>query len=238
MTADLSIRETPEHDRPRERLAALGPDKLTDAELLAVLLRTGVRGAPVTALATRLLKAFGHSLGRMAGASMAEIRATPGIGVDKAASLKAAFELARRLVQEAHREAPLLDTPERVADLLREEMRALTVETFHLVLVNTRRRLIATERLSQGTLDTLLIHPRDVFRRAIVANASAVILAHNHPSGDPTPSEADIKVTRDLIRAGHLLKIEVLDHIILGRRTQDRAKDFLSLRELGYCSAC
>ena len=123
---------------------------------------------------------------------------------------------------------------ERIADLLREENRLYDVEHFQAVLLNTRRKLIRVEQISQGTLDTILVHPREVFKLAIAANASAVVLVHNHPSGDPTPSEADIKVTRDLIRAGHLLKIEVLDHVIIGKRTAERAKDFLSLRELGY----
>ena len=108
------------------------------------------------------------------------------------------------------------------------------VEHFQIVLLNTRRRLIRVEVISQGTLDTLLAHPREVFRPAIAANASAIVLAHNHPSGDPSPSEADIKATRDLIRAGQVLKIEVLDHIILGRRSEGRSKDYASLRELGY----
>jgi DNA repair protein RadC len=108
------------------------------------------------------------------------------------------------------------------------------VEHFQVVLLNTRRRLIRVERISQGTLDTILVHPREVFKSAISANASAIILAHNHPSGDPTPSEADVKVTRDLIRAGQLLKIEVLDHVIIGRATEQRPKDYVSLRELGY----
>lgn len=228
------LRETPERERPRERLAALGADKLKESELLAILLRTGTHGTPVTTLAERLLQSFNHSLSHLAAASPRELSKVSGIGADKAASLKAAFELARRLVRETHREPPVLDTPERVADLLREEMRALEVETFHIILVNTRRRLISTERLAQGTLDTLLVHPREVFRRAIAANASALILAHNHPSGDPAPSEADIKVTRDLVRAGQLLKIEVLDHLILGRRTDQRSRDYVSLRELGY----
>lgn len=128
----------------------------------------------------------------------------------------------------------MLDGPELIADLLREENRAYDVEHFQVVLLNTRRRLIRIEKVSQGTLDTILIHPREVFKPAIAANASAVVLVHNHPSGDPTPSEADIKVTRDLIRAGQLLKIEVLDHVIIGRATQERPKDFVSLRELGY----
>lgn len=230
----LRMRDTPDHERPRERLVRWGADHLRESELLAILLRTGMKGLPVTHLAERLLKAFDHSLGRMAAASVAELRRVGGVGADKAVAVKAAFELARRLSREAHAEPPLLDSPERVADLLREDMRPLAVETFHVLLVGTRRRLISAERLSQGTLDTLLVHPREVFRPAILANAAAVILAHNHPSGDPGPSEADVRVTRDLIRGGQLLKIEVLDHVILGRRTADRPRDYVSLKELGY----
>jgi DNA repair protein RadC len=148
--------------------------------------------------------------------------------------LVSAFSLARHMAREIRVESPTLDTPERIADLLREDNRAYQVETFQAVLLNTRRRLIRVARISQGTLDTLLVHPREVFKQAIAAEASALVLAHNHPSGDPTPSEADIKVTRDLIRAGQLLKIEVLDHVILGRASQERPRDFVSLRELGY----
>ncbi|MEY4199292.1 MAG: hypothetical protein RLZZ265_1032, partial [Verrucomicrobiota bacterium] len=108
------------------------------------------------------------------------------------------------------------------------------VEHFLVLLLNTRRRLIRVERISQGTLDAIHVHAREVFKHAISANAAAIVLVHNHPSGDPTPSEADIKVTRDLIRAGQLLKIDVLDHVILGRKTTERERDYASLRELGY----
>jgi DNA repair protein RadC len=138
------------------------------------------------------------------------------------------------MAAELRHEAPLLDTPDAIADLLREDNRLREVETFQIVLLNTRRRLIETKDITNGTLDTLLVHPREVFKLAIAANAAAVVLVHNHPSGDPTPSEADIKVTRDLIRAGQLLKIEVLDHVILGRKTKERERDYVSLRELGY----
>ena len=112
--------------------------------------------------------------------------------------------------------------------------RSYDVEHFVVLLLNTRRRLIRIEHVSQGTLDALHIHPREVFKHAIAGNAAAIVMVHNHPSGDPTPSEADIKVTRDMIRAGQLLKIDVLDHVILGRKTTERARDFVSLRELGY----
>ncbi len=233
MQPSIRIKDLPGSERPRERMADLGPDALRNSELIAILLRTGVRGGSAIQVAEELLSRF-ETLGRLAKASLDELREVKGIGRDKAIALKSAFTLAQRMVQELQRELPVLDTPEKLADLLREENRFYRVEQFQIVLLNTRRKLIRIERISQGTLDTLLVHPREVFRPAIVANASAIVLVHNHPSGDPTPSEADIKVTRDLIRAGQLLKIEVLDHVILGQRTGERAKDYLSLRELGY----
>jgi DNA repair protein RadC len=227
------IHDMAAHERPRERLVSAGADALRDAELIAILLRTGVPGASAVSVAEELLKTF-RSLGELARAPVDDLRRIKGVGRDKAIALKAAFTLAQRMAAELHGEAPLLDTPERVADYLREDNRTLEVETFQVLLLNTRRRLIRCERLTQGLLDTLLVHAREVFRAAILANAAAVVLVHNHPSGDPTPSEADIKVTRDLIRAGQLLKIDVLDHVILGRRTVERPRDFASLRELGY----
>lgn len=229
----LLIRDMPEQERPRERLVALGAEALRHAELIAIMLRTGMKGVSAIQIAEQLLKKFG-TLDGLARASLAELSQVKGVGRDKAIALKAAFTLAQRMAAEIRAEAPLLDTPERVADLLREENRFFEVETFQALLLNTRRRLIRVERLSQGTLDTILVHPREVFRSAITANAAAVVIVHNHPSGDPTPSEADIKATRDLIRAGQLLKIEVVDHVILGRATAERTKDYASLRELGY----
>jgi DNA repair protein RadC len=231
--ANLLIREMPEHERPRERLVEKGAEALRDAELIAILLRTGLKGVSAVQVAEELLKKFGR-LDSLARASLAELGQVKGIGRDKAIALKSAFTLAQRMAKEMRGEAPMLDTPERIADLLREENRVFEVETFQSVLLNTRRRLIRIDRLSQGTLDTILVHPREVFRGAIAANAAAIVIVHNHPSGDPTPSEADIKATRDLIRAGQLLKIDVLDHVILGRATAERPKDYASLRELGY----
>ncbi|MFT5493772.1 MAG: DNA repair protein RadC [Limisphaerales bacterium] len=233
MNEGIRIKDMLPGDKPRERLASKGPDALSDGELIAILLRVGTQGRSALVVANDLLKEF-KSLERLARASLTELTKIKGIGRDKAIALKAAFTLAQRMARELSRESPQLDNPEAVADLLREENRLYEVENFQVVLLTTRRRLIRVERVSQGTLDTLLVHPREVFRPAISANASALILVHNHPSGDPTPSEADIKVTRDLIRAGQLLKIEILDHIILGRRTDERAKDYASLKELGY----
>jgi DNA repair protein RadC len=233
MGKGLLIRDMAAHERPRERLLHAGAEALRNAELIAILLRTGLKGASAVNVADELLLKF-RTLGELARASVDDLRRVKGVGRDKAIALKAAFTLAQRMAAELHGEAPLLDSPGRIADFLREENRCYDVETFQVLLLNARRRLIRVERPSQGLLDTLLVHAREVFRPAIAANAAAIVLVHNHPSGDPTPSEADIKVTRDLIRAGHLLKIEVLDHVILGRRSAERERDYTSLRELGY----
>ena len=233
MSEGALIKDMLPGDKPRERLAARGPEALSDSELIAILLRVGTKGRSAVAVADDLVKEF-RSLDCLARASLAELSRIKGVGRDKAIALKAAFTLAQRMARELARESPLLDSPDAVADLLREENRFHDVEHFQVVVVNTRRRLIRVDKISQGTLDSLLVHPREVFRSAIAANASALILVHNHPSGDPTPSDADIRVTRDLIRAGQLLKIDVLDHIILGRRSNERTKDFVSLKELGH----
>ncbi len=177
------------------------------------------------------------SLSDLATASFEDLVLLEGIGESRAKAIRSAFLIAQRLSQESYRSSPLLDMPEKVADLLRESNRTHTVEFFQVVLLNTRRRLIDVVMISQGTLDTILCHPREVFIPAIQKRAAAIILVHNHPSGDPTPSDADIRITRDLVRAGELIKIEVLDHVILGRRTAERQRDFVSLRELGYWSS-
>jgi DNA repair protein RadC len=229
----MRLKDQPPGERPRERLASQGPDALSQAELLAILLRTGLQGTNAVEIGKQLLQRYG-SLQALARASVENLQQVRGIGRDKAVTLVAAFSLARKMAEELRREAPLLDTPEAVATLMREDSRLREVETFQILLLNTRRRLIEVVKVSEGTLDTILVHPREVFKAAISASAAAIILTHNHPSGDPSPSEADIKVTRDLIRAGQLLKVEVLDHVILGRATQERRKDFVSLRELGY----
>jgi DNA repair protein RadC len=229
----MRLKDQPASQRPRERLVALGPNALSHAELIAILLRTGLKGANAVQIGTQLVQKYG-SLQALAQASVTDLQTIKGIGRDKAVTLIAGFTLARKMAEELRGESPLLDTPEAIAGLLRDKNRAFDVENFQVVLLNTRRRLIRTDDISHGTLDTILVHPREVFKSAIAANAAAIVLVHNHPSGDPTPSEADIKVTRDLIRAGQLLKIEVLDHVIIGLATQERPKDYVSLRELGY----
>jgi DNA repair protein RadC len=233
MTASIRIKDLPSSERPRERLVAHGADALKPSELIAILLRTGLKGVSAIQVAEQLLQKF-VTLDNLSRASLADLRQIKGIGRDKAVTLVAAFTLARKMAAELHGESPVLDNPAAVADMLREENRVHEVEHFSVVLLNTRRKLIRVERITQGTLDTLLVHPREVFKSAIAAGAAAIVLVHNHPSGDPTPSEADIKVTRDLIRAGQLLKIEVLDHVILGRPSNARAQDYASLKELGH----
>ena len=227
------LKDQPIGERPRERLIERGATALSAAELIAILVRTGLRGTNALDIGKQLVQKFG-SLGAMAKASVDDLQCIRGIGRDKAVTLVAAFTLASKIAEELQRESPVLDNPENIAELLREQNRVKNVETFQILLLNTRRRLIRVEQVSQGILDTILVHPREVFQSAIAARAAAIVMVHNHPSGDPTPSEADIKVTRDLIRAGQLIKIEVLDHVILGRATVDRPKDFSSLRELGY----
>ncbi len=233
MMDSLRMKDMVVSDRPRERLLREGQEVLSNSELLAILLRTGTKGSSALQVAQAVLQRAG-GLEPLTRETVEGLCTVPGVGPDKAVTVIAALTLARRLARESAAEAPLLDTPERVVELLREENRAYEVEQLQVVLVNTRRRLLRVERLASGTLDTLLVHPREVFRSAIAGGAAALILVHNHPSGDPTPSEADIRVTRDIIRGGQLLKIEVLDHIILGRRVAERERDYVSLRELGY----
>lgn len=225
------IHDLPEQERPRERLVAHGADALSNAELIAILLRTGMKGLSAIHVAEQLLRKFG-TLDALAKAALDDLR-VKGVGRDKAVALKAAFTLAKRMALEIRIEPPLLDSASSIAELMAEELRLAEVEEFHAVLLNTRRRLIRTERISQGTLDTILVHPREVFRAAILANAHAFILVHNHPSGDSTPSDADIRVTRDLVRASQLMKIELLDHVILGHKSDKNPRGYSSLRELG-----
>jgi len=193
-------------------------------------LLTHLAGKPV---ADALMDRY-DGLTNLSKASLDELQLVKGVGQSKAAAIKSAFLLAQKLSQETFPEFPLMDTPERVADYLREANRAYTVENLQVVYLNTRKRMIGFQIISQGTLDMILVHAREVFAGAIIRRAASIVLAHNHPSGDPTPSAGDIQVTRDLIRAGQLLKIEVIDHIIMGRRTEERPKDYASLRELGY----
>jgi DNA repair protein RadC len=230
---NVRIKDLPPHERPRERLVENGAETLKTSELLAILLRTGSKGVSAVELGERLVKQF-ETLDNLARSPLVDLQKIKGIGRDKAIALKSAFTLAQRMAREIRVEFPVMDRPELIADMLCEDARMGQVETFQVILLNTRHRLIRIDKIADGTLDTILVHPREVFKPAITASAAAIVLVHNHPSGDPSPSEADIRVTRDLIRAGQLLKIEVIDHIILGVKSQQSPKGYASLRDLGY----
>ena len=229
----MRIKDLPSKSRPRERLLSQGSEKLSNQDLIAILLRTGTKGSSALGLADSLLTQF-KTLGALAQADLAEIEKVKGIGPDKAVTLKSAFTLANRMAQELQPESPIIDAPSKVADLFRLELREFRVETCFVLLLNSRNRLVRTEQISSGTLDTLFVHPREVFQLAILHQAASVALVHNHPSGDPSPSQADIRVTLDLVRAGKLLKIDFVDHVIIGHATKERQKDYCSLRELGH----
>ena len=185
------------------------------------------------AAAAELLKRY-PSLTALSRATIEQLQEVRGIGPSRASKLKSAFDLAVRLSRESLPDRPVLDSPSLVADYLREENRGEEQENLYVLLLDTRNRLIKHWWIGCGTIDSLLVHPREVFSRAIENRAHSLILCHNHPSGDPSPSEADIRVTRELIRAGKLLRINVIDHVILGHRTESRTTDYQSLRELGY----
>jgi DNA repair protein RadC len=201
---------------------------LPNEQILTLLARPKAAKSVVTAFPT---------LTELAQASYDKILQLESVGPVRADAIAAGLELGRRVSKEVLGPNPIMDCPEKISQFLREDVRPYRTEAFKVILLNTRRALIRVVDLASGTLATLLVHPREVFRAAIESNAASIVLVHNHPSGDPTPSEADIKVTRDLIRAGHLLKIEVVDHVILGTATTERPKDYSSLRELGYFCA-
>ncbi|MFQ5895059.1 MAG: DNA repair protein RadC [Nitrospinota bacterium] len=211
------IREWPSEERPRERLARLGPGALSEAQLLAILLRTGdaSAGASALGLAMRLLADFG-SLEELERASVAEISKTPGIGFAKAVQVKAALELGRRLMRGVGEEAPAFGSSREVAAYLVPSLAPKSQEEFHILLLNAKNRLLKELTVTRGTLTQSLVHPREVFAPAIRESAAFIVCAHNHPSGDPSPSDDDRALTRRLAEAGRLIGIPLLDHIIVG----------------------
>ncbi len=205
----------PEEERPRERLAQIGPEALRDAELLAILFRTGTRSLGAVALAERLLRYFG-SLRALARASLSELQQVEGIGKVKAVEIKAALELGKRLAVFQIRDRHRITQSGHVADLLMVRYKDYEHEVFKCVLLTTKNEVIKVVDVSHGGLDGTLASPRDVFKHAVREGASAVILCHNHPSGDPEPSPDDHALTHRLAEAGELLGIRVLDHMIFG----------------------
>lgn len=228
--AQLKIREMPQDERPREKLLGRGAAALTDPELLAILLRTGVPGANAVEVARQLLQRSG-SLSDLSRCTVQEIASIRGIGSAKAIQLVAAFGLGQRLANERLARQKL-DSPELVYDLVASEMRTLRKESLRVILLDTRYRLLHMEEISLGSVNESIAHPRDVFRPAVISSAYAVIVVHNHPSGDPSPSQSDHSLTRRLAEAAELLQIKLLDHIIVGAPAEGRLPYF-SFKEAG-----
>ncbi len=226
MTTTPPLRELPPEARPRERLLAEGPELLGTRELLAVLLRSGVCGTSSLHLADQLLRRFGDLRG-LARARPEELSAVPGVGPAKAATLLAAFELARRLQGPDPASRPTIRSAQDAAAVLASRMAHRDQEHFWVLLLNTRHEVVGIVETSRGGLNAASVEPREVFREAIRRGAYAIIAAHNHPSGDPEPSPDDVRLTQALSKAGALLGVRVLDHLVMGEGR------FVSLRERG-----
>jgi DNA repair protein RadC len=214
-TSSYRITDLASSERPRERLANVGPQALSNAELLAILLRVGVKGENAVQVGQRLLQNFG-GLSGLQRASYAEVCDQHGIGLAKAAQVKAAIELGRRLTLESPDQRPTINSPSDAAALVEFEMSALEQEHLRVFLLDTRNRVLNIVEVYHGSLNSSQIRVGELFRAAIRRNAAAIIVVHNHPSGDPSPSPEDLAVTRALIEAGKLLDINVLDHLIIG----------------------
>lgn len=227
------VRGIPEGLRPREEMERVGAPNVSDAVLLAIILRSGIRGVNVVDLAQGLLRHFG-SLNAIAGSSVAELARFPGMGKVKAQIVLAALEFGQRLSSETMPDRPRIRTPEDAARTLRKEARGVEKETFWVLHLDPKNRMKRDpEVITRGLLDASLVHPREVFREAIRAASAAIVLVHNHPSGDPAPSAEDVKVTKQLVQSGRILDINILDHVILGRPQEGRNSDYVSLREEG-----
>jgi len=210
-----AVREMPEEERPRERLARLGPEALRDAELLAILFRTGTKKQGAVALGEQALRQFGD-LRNLSRASVEELKSVPGLGTVKAIELKAALELGRRLATYSVRDRVKMTTAEDIARLLMVDFKNLEGEHFKSVLLNIKNEVLKVVEVSRGSLNETLCHPRDVLRQAVRENAAKIVICHNHPSGNPEPSKADIEATERIVEAGKIVGIAVVDHIIFG----------------------
>lgn len=209
------MRDLPDQERPREKLLHYGPGRLSNSELLAILLGSGTKSLSAVRLAEQLLTKF-SSLRALANASHEELMSLKGIGLAKAGVIIAAFELAKRLSDAALEVREVISSPQDAADLVLSDLFLEDKEHFVIIMLNTKNRVIGKKTISIGHLNGSLVHPREMFKEVIRRSSAAVILVHNHPSGDPTPSKDDLDVTKRLVEAGQLLGIQVLDHIIVG----------------------
>lgn len=220
------IKDMPLEERPREKLLFRGPEVLSNAELLAILLRTGNKNESAVQLATRIISQ-GGGLNKLPDLSIEDLQENKGIGPDKAVTIKAALELGSRLATAPREAQDSITNPRQAAQLFMEELRYKKKEYFKILLLNTKNQLISREEVSVGSLSASIVHPREIFSIPLRKSASSVILFHNHPSGDPSPSQEDLEVTRRLVDAGNIIGIKVRDHIIIGDGS------FFSFREKG-----
>ncbi|MFC3040020.1 DNA repair protein RadC [Virgibacillus xinjiangensis] len=226
-TTSIMLKDVPKEDRPRERLLKLGASHLSNQELLAVILGSGTKEESVMALAQRVLMHF-EGLKLLNDAAIEELVAIRGIGLAKGVQMLAAIEFGKRMNQYKPNERYVIRSPEDGADYVMEEMRSLNQEHFVVLFLNTKNQIIHRQTIFIGSLNASIVHPREVFREAVKRSAASLIVAHNHPSGDPSPSQEDIHVTRRLAESGKMIGIELLDHLVIGDRK------FVSLKEKGY----
>ncbi|MDQ0224710.1 RadC family protein [Metabacillus niabensis] len=226
-TSNFKIRDFPQDERPRERLINDGPDKLSNQELLAIILRTGTSKESVLNLSQKLLKHF-EGLRMLTNATVEEITSISGIGKAKAAQIIAAMELGRRINRLTYDDRYTIRSPQDGANYVMDEMRFLSQEHFVCLYLNTKNQVLHKQTVFIGSLNASIVHPREVFKEAFKRSAASVICVHNHPSGDPTPSREDIEVTKRLTECGKMLGIELLDHLIIGDQK------YVSLKEKGY----
>lgn len=220
------IKDLPLSERPRERLEHYGAGALSTSELLAIILRTGVGGENVINLASRLLAQFGGLRG-LFKADLAQISALKGMGQAKTAQVQAALELGRRLLTASPEEQPQVKSPADVVNLLLLQMDALEQEEMRILFLDTKSRILGISTIYKGSLHTAWLRIGELFREAVRRNCAAIIVVHNHPSGDPTPSPDDVKITQEIVKAGELLGVEVLDHLVIG------SQRYVSLKERG-----
>lgn len=222
---NLTIKEMPEYERPREKLIRYGSETLSNSELLAILIRTGSKEQSALELANTVLSSDNNGIRFLAKCTVEELNTIKGIGKSKACQIIAAIELGKRLSRSTLESKKAIRSPKDVKDIFIDDMRFLEKEHFKVVFLNTKNEIIAFETISIGSLNASIVHPREVFNRAIKKSSASIILLHNHPSGNCEPSKEDINVTKRLIEAGKIIGIEVLDHIIIGDG------DYFSLKE-------
>lgn len=227
----LTIKDLPEDERPRERLFKYGPQALKTSELLAIIIRVGNQEETAVQVAEKLLQKYNGDLRRMAGETEKQLPdGIKGLGQSKSAQIMAAFELGKRLSAFTGNERPQISAPRDAAHILMPQLRYLNTETLHVLSLDAKNYVTKQRRIFEGSLDVSIVHPREVFKFALEESAAAIIIVHNHPSGDPTPSKDDVEITKQLVEAGKIMDIPVLDHIVIGDGK------YVSLREQAIIS--